>query len=209
MKRWLKIVLILSLTVNVVVIGLQFYAKHITLASLNKVKEVDVPLEKNKFLSQLYTKHPEIKSKKYLFVQIWETDSGTGMEQMMVIDSIMGSRQQDYACVFLCAEKDDYANKILKQQNIKTKNFIYLNEMEDIILALHQDKNIKLKNITDIKAPLNVIMDRKGKISFWQQHFWITGLTVGDVRKKPEYNFGFKNDKRFLKSLDSIFTALK
>jgi hypothetical protein len=208
MKRWVKIVLVASLALNIVVIGLQLYVKNLT-HEFNAVKEVDVKLEKDKFLSLLYSKYPETKSKKYLFIQIWETDSGTGMEQMMIIDSIMDPRQQDYACVFLCPEKNDYANKILKQQKIKTKNFVYLHEMEDIIIALHQDKNVKLKNITDIKAPLNVIIDKAGKILFWQKHFWITGLTEEDLKKNPRNKFGYNNDKQFIKSLDSIFVALK
>jgi hypothetical protein len=209
MKKWIKILLIASLTLNFVMIGFQLYIKYVTIPGLNKVKEVDIPLEKNKFISLLDTKFPRVKSKKYIFIQIWETDSGTAMEQMMVIDSIMDSRQHDYACVFLCPEKNDYANKILKQQQIKTKNFVYLNEMEDIIIALHQDKNIKLKNITNIKAPVNVIIDKTGRILFWQQHFWITGLTAEDVKKNKSLNYGYKHDKQFLKSLDSIFVVLK
>jgi hypothetical protein len=208
MKKWIKIILVISLTLNVVMVGLQLYARSIK-NELNKVKEVDIKLEKDKFFSLLYSKYPETKNKKYLFIQVWETDSGTGMEQMMVIDSIMDSRQEKFACVFLCPEKNDYANKILKQQKIETKNFVYLNDMEDVILALHQDKNIMLKNITNVKAPANVIIDKNGKILFWQNHFWITGLTKQDVKKNPRNNYGFKNDKQFIKSLDSIFVTLK
>jgi hypothetical protein len=175
MKKPFKIILIISLIINIGFIGLQIFA-HLQTIEVTKLnihnkyknftKTVNIPETKKVFFKELYKNYPETKNKKYFFINIWDTGNGWSIKQLPFLDTLIEPLNPNMAYILANDEKPDYALHIMKQDTALTMNFLFMNQCEDFSFAISQELLLKRNEWNYPRVPLTIILDRTGKIIF-------------------------------------------
>lgn len=206
MKRSFKIALLVSLMLNLIFVGIQIFAyfqrkkETITYYPSKTQKIVNAPIAKKKFLDSLYIQFPELKSKKYLFFHFWSTHHYWSTKPLLIYDTLIMPLNSQLGYVLVNDEKETRSKKVLKDDSASTRNFLYVFNSEDFILAINQELNFKYSRFWYPKYPLSVIMKTdSSKIVFFD--------TLGIVGKTaPEDSL---RDKESCKAIKKALSELK
>lgn len=208
MKKSVKIILIVSLLINICFIVL----KLIALYQVNEYKEifqkrnikewqrtVNAPIAKKNFMDSLFIKYPQLKTKKYLFLHFWSTRHFWSTKPLPIYDTLIEPLNPNVGYVLINDEKEEYSKKVLKNDSGITKNFLYAFKAPDFILAINQELKFKPAQMWYPKCPMSVIMENNGKIIFFD--------TLGIVGKSaPEDSL---TDKKSYAALKKALSELK
>lgn len=206
MKRSFKIVLIISLALNLIIVGIQifyYFQRKRTIISYYPSKTqklVNAPIAKNKFLDSLYINYPQLKSKKYLFFHFWSTKHYWSTIPLPIYDTVIMPLNPEVGYILVNDEKESYSKKVLKGDSGSTKNFLFAFNSEDFILAINQELNFKYSRFFYPKIPMSVIMKTdSNKIIFYD--------TIGIVGKSAPADS--LKDKQVYKALKKALSELK
>lgn len=209
MKKWVKIVFIISAALNlgwgvVQVLAYNVRKENIEYAVKMKyetrTKTVNVSLAKKTFLDSLFLKYPESKNKEFLFINFWDTGDGYSIQQLPMLDTLIEPLLPNVGYVLVNAEKPDYAARILKQDSAETKNFLFMNRCEDFMYAINQELLIPRTRFNYPHCPMNIILNKTGKIIYFDT------LESWSGPRWPEDSL---NDKKFVHQLNKTFSELK
>lgn len=182
MKRSFKIALAVSLTLNLIFVGLQvfsyFHRKNdlINYYPSKTQKLVNAPIAKNIFFDSLYIRHPELKNKKFLFFHFWTTRHYWCTKPLPMYDTLIMPLNPNVGYILVNDEKEGYSKKVLKDDSASTQNFLFAFNSEEFILAVNQELNFKYNRWLYPKYPLSLIMRTdSNKIIFYD--------TIGIVGK--------------------------
>ena len=182
---WFKISFVISVFISIFFISLQILEiktrnediERIRKSNLPRsVKNLDIEKEKEKFFKNLKNQHPETKLKKYYYLNVWDTGSWDSMDQLIKLDTVIEPTDNRISYICISGEKPDYAMRVLQQRKVKTKNFIYVNQVDSFINAIYKETKIRLRaGGYGGMAPMNVIMESNGKIIYFDTLRAITG----------------------------------
>lgn len=199
MKRPLKIILLISLAINVTVISMQVvshfqrknYKEGVYPRETQKI--VNIPVVKKNFLDSLYLSYPQLKTKKYLFFHFWSTRHYWCTKPLPIYDTLILPLNPEMGYILVNDEKEEYSKKTLKDDAGTTKNFLFAFNAEDFILATNQELKFKYSRFWYPKYPMSVIMRTdSSKIIFFD--------TLGIVGKSaPEDSLRDKQGYALLK----------
>lgn len=206
MKRPLKIILLISLAINVTVISMQVvshfqrknYKEGVYPRETQKI--VNIPVVKKNFLDSLYLSYPQLKTKKYLFFHFWSTRHFWCTKPLPIYDTLIQPLNPEVGYVLINDEKEEYSRKVLKDDSGTTKNFLFAFHAENFILATNQELKFKYSRFWYPKYPMSVIMRTdSSKIIFFD--------TLGIVGKSaPEDSL---RDKQAYEALKTALSELK
>lgn len=170
MKRSFKILLILSLIANCILAFLHNRQKrsriiHVELAEAFKFRVLDNKWEKEKFFRKLKVLDNSSDRKKYFLIHIWDGYNGT-THQLPKFDSIVEPIRNDISYVLVNEENDNLTNYALAKDKVKIKNFVYMNNADSLMHCFYQEFKMKNKFEFLFSLPINIIMDRTGKILY-------------------------------------------
>jgi hypothetical protein len=214
MKKWLKIVLIVSLILNVFFVVVKIIINQSMIYEPTKIKEVNIQEVRTKFFSELKKKYPKLSSKKYFFINVWAPGSWESMHQIPLLDTLVEPLKDDFAYIFANEDENSYAQRKLKEHSSKTKNFIYLNEQKDFLTSIYQEKKtLYFKPWRARIVPMNVIMNSLGKILYFDTLPALSGITY-DLENNKTFIKSLNaeqtlTNKKYIRTLDSVFNVLK
>jgi len=206
MKKSFKTILLISLVLNLILVGIEIVSyfqrknEKIVYYPSKTQKIVNAPIAKKKFLDSLYIQFPELKSKKYLFFHFWSTHHYWSTKPLLIYDTLIMPLNSQLGYVLVNDEKETRSKKVLKDDSASTRNFLYVFNSEDFILAINQELNFKYSRFWYPKYPLSVIMRiDSSKIVFFD--------TLGIVGKTaPEDSL---RDKESCKAIKKALSQLK
>ncbi|MCC6372184.1 MAG: hypothetical protein IT236_14365 [Bacteroidia bacterium] len=111
------------------------------------------------FQKKLKQSNPNLLSKKYYYINIWSITCKPCIKEMPWLDSLAGAIKKDVAYVFLSELSDEVANNCLKNKKIQTKNFVYLNEMNDFVSSICNERKTRSK-----AYPTVIILNNQGEV---------------------------------------------
>ncbi len=209
MKRWVKIILLISLALNLtfVIIQLTSYKsrretieRNVKMKYETRTKLVNIAVTKSKFLDSLYKKYPELKNKKYLFINIWDTGDGWSIKQLPMLDTLIEPLQENLGYVLVNDEKSDYAQRVLRQDTGLTKHFLFMDRCEDFMYAINQELLMPRKRFNYPHVPMNIILDNKGKIIYYDTLESLSG---------PRWPEDSLKDIKYVQQLNKVLSELK
>ena len=171
MKWLIGILLTLSLAANGYFIWLEIryhrnmeWGKRMEKAFGGKVEDVSWAKGLPMFNDSLRKHFPELKTKKYFYINMWAMFCGPCIKEMPWLDSLAGViERKDVAYIFLAGESDKATKAMIERKKIKNKNFVYLSNMSDFISSVYNEQKKK-----SIAFPTIVILDNKGKIVHYE-----------------------------------------
>lgn len=195
MKRSFKIVLALSLTLNIIFVGLQLFAyfqrknERVVYYPSKTQKLVNTPIAKKKFLDSLYIQFPNLKTKKYLFFHFWSTHHYWSTKPLLIYDTLIMPLNSQVGYVLVNDEMETRSKKVLKTDSASTRNFLYAFNSEDFILAINQELNFKYSRFWYPKYPLGVIMRTDSNKIIFYDTLGIVGKSApaDSLRDKQSY----------------------
>ncbi len=209
MKRWFKIVLITSLVINVAFVVIQIVGYYNIRMNWewnakskyeNFTKMVNAPEVKKHFMDSLFKKYPELKTKKYLFINFWDTGDTYTLKQIPILDTLIKPILPDVGYVFVNDEAPDYSVRILKRNKISSANFLFINQAGDFIQAINQEIRVPRRRFGYPKCSMNLILDKAGKIIYFDTLQTYSG---------PRWPEDSLKDKIFVHQLNKAFSDLK
>lgn len=170
--RWLfGIALIVSLAFNAYFIagevvyyrGMQ-WAKSMEKAFGGKVENIPWTKGLPMFNDSLSKHYPELKTKKYFYINMWAMFCHPCIKEMPLLDSLAGTiERKDVAYVFLSDNSYKATKDLLVRKKFNIKNFVYLDNMDDFISSVYNEQKKKSKVF-----PTIIILDNKGKIVHYE-----------------------------------------
>jgi hypothetical protein len=217
MKKWLKIVLAVSLVANLIFAYLQLRPKPAYVSSRqkfkNEVADTDIRSAREDFLKDLRTSYPQLADKKYLFISVWSADCWTCFKGMPLLDTVIEPVLSEFGYVFLSAEKNEYAKKVLADNKVKPQsNFVFLNNQKALIYSVLKEKNIPLVRFYG-SGPMNLIMNQKADVVFLDTMQVLCPIpertNANRIRFRKMDSLDHIENQKHVKLLDSIFNAIK
>ncbi|HRD38308.1 MAG TPA: hypothetical protein PLC65_06725 [Bacteroidia bacterium] len=199
MKRSLKIILFFSLILNLVLIGIQVFYKAVYRVRETEPKDININVARSAFMDSLIKLNPELKDKKYFYINIWDTGCLSCIQQMPMLDSIVEPVKDNFGYVFITLMPEGYSKRCLNKEGIKTKNFKYMYNCQDFVFSIYKEKNYKRELLRAYKFPLNVIIDRYANL------IYVDSLKALSGPKFPEDSLA---DKRFKFRLKTVLNQL-
>lgn len=195
MKKSFKIVLLISLALNLIFVAIQVFAyfqrksEKISYYPSKTQKIVNAPIAKKKFLDSLYVQFPDLKAKKYLFFHFWSTHHYWSTKPLLIYDTLIMPLNSQVGYVLVNDEKETRSKKVLKADSASTRNFLYAFNSEDFILAINQELNFKYSRWWYPKYPLSVIMKTDSNKIIFYDTLGIVGKSApaDSLRDKQSY----------------------
>ena len=209
MKRSFKIILVISLITNLCLVIIQVmghfsqrdtWERNIKMKYETRTKLVNVSETKNKFLDSLYKKYPELKDKKYLFINIWDTGDGWSIKQLPMLDTLIEPLKENFGYILVNDEKPDYAKRVLKQDTGLTNHFVFMDRCEDFMYAINQELLMPRTRFNYPHVPMNIILDNKGKIIYHD---------ILESFSGPRYPEDSLKDRKKVQQLNKVLSELK
>lgn len=111
-------------------------------------------------ISRIEREQPRLLNKKYYFICIWNMACGPCIKEMPTLDSLAGLiPRKDIGYIHLTENSDKLVQAFLKRKHLSPKNFIYMNDANDYIMALIKSQGMKSKGY-----PLQAIITCKGEL---------------------------------------------
>lgn len=112
------------------------------------------------FTSKLNESNKALLNKKYYYINVWTNWCIPCIKEMPWLDSIAGTlNRKDIGYVFVSDISDDLANSCLKRRNYHLKNFVFLNNMNEFVSAICNERGTKQKIY-----PMVLILSSKGEL---------------------------------------------
>jgi thiol-disulfide isomerase/thioredoxin len=128
------------------------------------------------FVSRLKAKDKTVARKKYYYVNVWATWCGPCVKEIPWLDSLAGTLKKDVGYVFVSDQSDKGVTDFIKRKKYNVKNFVFLNDMNDFVSGICNEKKITSKSY-----PMVLIIDNKGKILHYSDGAY------GDVKEAKEF----------------------
>jgi hypothetical protein len=215
MTKTVKIILFLSLSLNVWLFYNETRKNRFYTFDHNE-PEVNIQLERSKFLSLIKEKYPKSATKKYLFIHIWSPGDWDSMKEMPMLDTLIRPLRNDFFYVFVCKDKTDYAWRKLQEHTRKCKNFVYMNGQKNFVNSIFQEKgDLNKKPWAFFETPTSVIVDQKGTILHYKNYKFPMNLTKGKTfptkQKAMQYSDSAEkaNKRNWYRSIDSLLISIK
>lgn len=96
-------------------------------------------------------------NKKYYYVNVWTTWCKPCIREMPWLDSLAGTLNKDVAYIFVSDIEDKRANNCISEKGYNIRNFLFINDMNDFISAICNEKGATSK-----VYPMVLILDNKG-----------------------------------------------
>jgi len=97
--------------------------------------------------------------RKYYYINIWTNWCIPCIKEMPWLDSLAGTLHKDVGYIFISDISEELAKSALKRKNFNLKNFLFLNDMNDFVSGICNERGIKNK-----VYPMVLIVDVEGKI---------------------------------------------
>lgn len=166
MKWIITITLILSLAINGYFIfdEIQFYKRKEHGKILNNAIGGELSKTTWKqgldiFASKLKEKDSTLLNKKYYYINVWTSFCKPCIKEMPWLDSLAGRLNKDVGYFFVTDMSEGAANQCIKRTNYKLKNFVFLNDMNDFVSAICNEKGTRSKIY-----PMVLILSNKGEL---------------------------------------------
>lgn len=111
------------------------------------------------FVTKLNEKDTTFANKKYYYVNIWTNWCIPCINEMPWLDSLAGTLSKDVGYIFVSDISDEVSRNCLKKRNYILKNFIFLNDMNDFVSGICNERGTRTK-----VYPMALIFDQKGEI---------------------------------------------
>lgn len=210
MKKPVKIILLVSLALNLILACFQLYSyferQQRIAENKDEIKKyteqriVNSPVVKKSFFDSLYINYPDLRRKKYLFINIWRTADAWTDRVLPIYDSIIQPLRDDIGYLTLTEENKKYARSILKQDTSLINNFDFIYSAERFILALNQDLKIPFRKYGYPKYSMNFIFNNKTKEMIFCDTVAISG---------PKYPEDSLSDRKVIASIKKALSELK
>lgn len=115
------------------------------------------------FTDSLRAKNPELASKKYFYISTWAGFCAPCIKEMPWLDSLAGTADKNVAYVFVSGMSDNSANAILKRRQYNIKNFVFLNNQNDFISSICNERKEKT-----IVYPMQMIYKNNGDPVYYE-----------------------------------------
>lgn len=150
-----------------------------------KIKDVDILKEKDKFFKALRAKYPQLTNKEYFYINIWKPFCYDCIDQIPKLDTLIEPLNSKMAYVAVSEAKRDFAMRKLVERNVRARNFLFINEADSFINALYEETKIKLRHKGyGGMEPMNIILDRTGKMLYYDTLFALSNYKSDSVRNK-------------------------
>jgi hypothetical protein len=207
--KGLKILLVISLILNLALGSFQifkyFEKKQRMTDNKNRLKRfteqrlVNSLVEKKNFFDTLFLNYPELKTKKYLFMNIWRTADAYSDRVLPIYDTIILPLRNDVGYVTVTEEKEKYAKSVLKKDTGLIKNFLFVFNSENFVLAVNQELKLKFRKFFYPYYP-DVIFDNQTKKIIFFDTVGISG---------PKYPQDSLSDKKVIAAIKKALSELK
>lgn len=165
MKFILRVLLPISLIVNVFFLTI-YYQKYKT----KKENESLYPSKENAktdgtayLKKRIISEYPELISKKYYFINIWNLVCGPCIKEMPILDSLANHIDREkIGCVFLTENGDKVVGDFLKRKKRNLNNFTFINDAGYYISSI-----MTLKRSEVTPYPIQLIIDVNGNIKYF------------------------------------------
>src|SRR6187402_395814 len=166
MKWLLSISIVLSLSLNAYLIYDD--VRHSYSQELMRSVNRSMGLEVNKtkwseglklFQTKLKEKNGALAGKKYYYINIWTASCKPCIREMPWLDSIAGSLKKDVGYIYLTDMTTEAASNVIKNRNFHLKNFVFLNDMNDFVSGICNERNTRNK-----VYPMVLILSNKGEV---------------------------------------------
>lgn len=111
------------------------------------------------FFIKLKEKDKSIAAKKYFYVNIWTNWCKPCIKEMPWLDSLAGTFNKDVGYIFVSDISESLADSCIKRNRYNLKNFIFLNDMNDFVSGICNERGTRTK-----VYPMVLILGNKGKI---------------------------------------------
>src|SRR5207237_499362 len=111
------------------------------------------------FFEKLKEKDKNLNGKKYFYINIWDIICQPCIREMPWLDSLAGTLKKDVAYVFVSDNDEEVAANCIKRKKYNSKNFVFLNGMNEFVSAICNEKGSKTK-----VYPTVLILNDKGKL---------------------------------------------
>ena len=105
-----------------------------------------------------------LNEQKYYFINIWNTICIPCIKEMPLLDSIAGLNNKNISYFYVSDNSEKQTINCLNKHKISCKNFQYLNDMNDFISSIFNEKGSKNKIY-----PIQMIVDSNGAIKYYQE----------------------------------------
>jgi thiol-disulfide isomerase/thioredoxin len=165
MKFALRILLPLSLILNIYY--LSFYYQQYQSKEANKSifpSKQNAKTDGTNYLQKRIIKeYPDLKSKNYYFINIWNLVCGPCIKEMPILDSMVTKIDREkIGCIFLTENGDKVVNDFLKRRKNKVRNFTFINNADYYISAIMSQKESQVTTY-----PIQLIIDLSGNIKYF------------------------------------------
>lgn len=109
--------------------------------------------------ARLKEKDKTLVNKKYYYVNVWTNWCMPCIKEMPWLDSLAGTLNKDVGYIFVSDVSNEVANACIKRKNYNLKNFVFLNDMNDFVSAICNEKGTKSK-----AYPMVLILGNKGNL---------------------------------------------
>jgi thiol-disulfide isomerase/thioredoxin len=166
MKWLLGISIVVSISLNIYFIydNVMIARNQELTQSINK--SMGMPLTKTQwdqglkiFQTKLRKENKALLARKYYYINIWTSWCKPCIKEMPWLDSIAGNLNKDVGYVFLTDLNDQVVKNVLTRKNYHLKNFVLLNDMNDFVSAICNERKIRSKIY-----PMVLILSNKGEL---------------------------------------------
>lgn len=113
----------------------------------------------NIFQTKLRSNNSALLKKKYFYINIWTTWCKPCIREMPWLDSIAGTLDKDVGYFFLTDMSESVTSAVLKKTDFHLNNFVFLNDMNDFVSSICNERKIKNKTY-----PMVLILNNEGDL---------------------------------------------
>ena len=109
------------------------------------------------FKEILKEKKQKVLAHKYYYLNVWSPDCEPCIDEIKILDSLEFTNNSNILCVFVSAYRDEVVADLLKRRKISVNNFIFVNQMINLISGLYSEIELQRQIY-----PAHFILDEKG-----------------------------------------------
>jgi len=111
------------------------------------------------FLNELKRKSANYSSKRLIYINIWNLACKPCIDEFQLLERISCQWGKKTTNVFISNHSDNAVNLFLKKNKTEYDNFVFINEMNDLIVKI-----FNLIEVPRIMYPMHIVMNPEGKI---------------------------------------------
>lgn len=168
MKLTLKILFLISVSFNVYLVwdAIQIHRLKVEEEIIEKALSDNIlnttwDVGFKSFVNKLKTTNKHLANKKYYYINVWTTWCIPCVNEMPLLDSLAGTLNNDVGYVFVSEQSDKVITDCLKQKKFGLKNFVFLNNMNELVSAFCNETKTRSKSY-----PMFFMIDNQGKILY-------------------------------------------